>query len=103
MEREVSGDRSTLEERLGASGTLFDYRPAIHKAVYRTNAVESLNYSLRKIVKVRGAYPNDEAVCKLLYLGLREASKKWKRPIRSWKAALNQFVILYGDRVPREQ
>ena len=49
------------------------------------------------------AFPNDEAIFKLLWLGLREASKKWKRPIRDWKAALNQFVILYGDRVPIEQ
>ena len=80
----------------------FDYPPAIRKVVYTTNAIESLNYSLRKIVKGRGAFPNDEAVRKLLYLGLREAAKKWKRPIRDWKAALNQFVILYGDRVPMD-
>ena len=50
-----------------------------------------------------GAFPNDEAIFKLLWLDLREASKKWKRSIRDWKAALNQFVILYGDRVPIEQ
>ena len=50
-----------------------------------------------------GAFPNDEAIFKLLWLGLREASKKWKRPIRDWKAALNQFVMLYEDRVPIEQ
>ncbi len=81
----------------------FDYPPAIRKAVYTTNAVESLNYSLRRIVKDKGAFPNDEAISELLWLGLREASKKWKRPIRDWKAALNQFVILYGDRVPIEQ
>ena len=81
----------------------FDYPPAIRKVVYTTNAVESLNYSLRRIVKDKGAFPNDEAIFKLLWLGLREASKKWKRPIRDWKAALNQFVILYGDRVPIEQ
>ena len=63
---------------------------------------ESLNYSLRRIVKDKGAFPNDEAISELLRLGLREASKKWKRPIRDWKAALNQFVILYGERVPIE-
>ena len=66
----------------------FDYAPAIRKVVYTTNAIESLNYSLRKIVKGRGAFPNDDAVRKLLYLGLREASKKWKRPIRDWKAEM---------------
>lgn len=80
----------------------FDYPAAIRKAIYTTNAVESLNYSLRRIVKDKGAFPNDEAILKLLWLGLQEASKKWKRPIRDWKAALNQFVILYGDRVPVE-
>ena len=78
----------------------FDYPPAIRKVVYTTNAIESLNYSLRKIIKGRGAFPNDDAIKKLLYLGLRNASKKWTMPIRDWKAALNQFIILYGDRVP---
>ena len=107
--RRKSGARSTrLSLRSGGRDwerltPFFDYAPAIRKVVYTTNAIESLNYSLRKIVKGRGAFPNDDAVRKLLYLGLREASKKWKRPIRDWKAALNQFVILYGDRVPIEQ
>ena len=78
----------------------FDYPPAIRKVVYTTNAIESLNYSLRRIIKGRGAFPNDDAIKKLLYLGLRNASKKWTMPIRDWKAALNQFIILYGDRVP---
>jgi len=78
----------------------FDYPPAIRKVVYTTNAVESLNYSLRKVIKGRGAFPHDDAIRKLLYLGLRNVAKKWTMPIRDWKAALNQFIILYGDRVP---
>lgn len=78
----------------------FDYPPAIRKVVYTTNAIESLNYSLRKVLKGRGAFPHDDAIRKLLYLGLRNVSKKWTMPIRDWKAALNQFIILYGDRVP---
>lgn len=78
----------------------FDYPPAIRKVVYTTNAIESLNYSMRKVIKGRGAFPNDDAIRKLLYLGLQNASKKWTMPIRDWKAALNQFIILYGDRVP---
>lgn len=78
----------------------FDYPSAIRKVVYTTNAIESLNYSLRKIIKGRGAFPHDDAIKKLLYLGLRQASKKWTMPIRDWKAALNQFIILFGDRVP---
>ncbi len=78
----------------------FDYPPAIRKVVYTTNAIESLNYSLRKVIKGRGAFPHDDAIRKLLYLGLRNVAKKWTMPIRDWKAALNQFIILYGDRMP---
>jgi len=78
----------------------FDYPPAIRKVVYTTNAIESLNYSLRKVIKGRGAFPHDDAIRKLLYLGLRNVSRKWTMPIRDWKAAMNQFIILYGDRVP---
>ena len=79
---------------------LFDFPPAIRKVIYTTNAIESLNYSLRKVLKNRGAFPNDESIQKILYLALQNASKKWNRPIRDWKAALNQFVILFEDRVP---
>ncbi len=78
----------------------FDYPPEVRKVIYTTNAIESLNYSLRKVIKGRGAFPHDEAVRKLLYLGLRNVAKKWTMPVRDWKAALNQFIILYGDRVP---
>ena len=74
----------------------FHYPPAIRKAVYTTNAIESLNNQLRKVIKNRGAFPNDEAVMKLLHLGLRNASKTWTRPIPNWTDALNQFVILHG-------
>ena len=79
---------------------LFDYPPAIRRVVYTTNAIESLHYSLRKVLKGRGAFPNDEAIVKLLYMGLQHVAKKWTQPIRDWKAALNQFVILFGERVP---
>jgi transposase-like protein len=79
---------------------LFDYPPAIRRVIYTTNAIESLHYSLRKVLKGRGAFPNDEAIVKLLYMGLQHVAKKWTQPIRDWKAALNQFVILFGERVP---
>ena len=68
--------------------------------IYTTNAIESLNYSLRKLLKTRGAFPNDDAIVKILYLAINRVAKKWTMPIRDWKAALNQFVILFGDRVP---
>lgn len=78
----------------------FDYSPEIRKVIYTTNAIESLNYSLRKLLKTRGAFPNDDAIIKILYLAINRVAKKWTMPIRDWKAALNQFVILFGDRVP---
>ena len=77
----------------------FDYSPEIRKVVYTTNAIESLNYSLRRMLKTRGSFPNDDAVFKVLYLAVNRVAKKWTMPIRNWKAALNQFVILFGDRV----
>jgi putative transposase len=78
----------------------FDYPPAIRRVIYTTNAIESLNYTLRKRLKTRGVFPNDESVVKVLYLALQNVAKKWTRPIRDWKAALNQFVLLFGERVP---
>lgn len=79
----------------------FDFPPEIRKVIYTTNAIESVNYSLRKLTKHRGAFPNDEALIKLLYLALRNISKKWTMPIRDWKAALNRFTIQFEDRVPQ--
>jgi len=78
----------------------FDYTPEIRKVIYTTNAIESVNFSLRKILKNRGAFPNDDSITKILYLAIKRAAKRWTMPIRNWKAALNHFVILFGDRVP---
>ena len=75
------------------------YPDYIRKAIYTTNAIESLNRSLRKVSKNRGSFPNDESALKLLYLALRNISKKWTMPIRLWKQALNQFVILFPGRM----
>jgi putative transposase len=76
----------------------FDFPQDILKAIYTTNAIESINRSLRKALKTRGALPNDEAVFKLLYLALRNISRRWTLPIRDWKAALNQFAIHFEGR-----
>lgn len=76
------------------------YPAEIRKVIYTTNAVESLNMSLRKIIKMRGSFPNEEAAFKLLYLALRNASKKWTMPVQNWTAALNRFSILWPDRMP---
>ncbi len=79
---------------------LFSYPPEIRKAIYTTNAIESLNMSLRKVTKNRGSFPNDEAMTKLLYLAMKNISKKWTLPIRDWKSAMNQFTILFEGRMP---
>nr|EMN19641.1 transposase, mutator-like family protein [Leptospira santarosai serovar Arenal str. MAVJ 401] len=75
------------------------YPPNIRKAIYTTNAIESMNMGLRKIIKNRGSFPTDEAAIKLLYLALNNMSKKWTMPIQEWGKAMNQFAILFGDRL----
>jgi transposase-like protein len=76
----------------------FAYPPPVRKIIYTTNAIESLNMQLRKIVKNRGHFPSDEAASKLLYLALRNIEKNWKMPPVTWKQAANQFAILFGER-----
>ena len=80
----------------------FAQPPEIRKVIYTTNAIESLNMSLRKVTKARGSFPNDEAVFKLLYLALRNIAKKWTMSLHNWRAALNRFAIIYEDRLPRD-
>lgn len=77
------------------------YPADIRKAIYTTNAVESVNRSLRKVSKTRGAFPNKESLLRLYYLALQRIAKKWTRPIEHWHAALNRFTIEFGDRVPK--
>lgn len=81
----------------------FAYPADIRKVIYTTNAVESLNMSLRKVIKTRGSFPTEEAALKLLYLGLTHIAKKWTKPVQDWKAALQRFAILHGDRVPKAE
>jgi transposase-like protein len=79
----------------------FKFSPEIRKAVYTTNAIESVNYTIQKNIKHRQSFPNEDAAMKLMFMGLKNISKKWGMPIRDWGAALNQFAIIYGeDRVP---
>ena len=74
---------------------IFDYPPEIRKVIYTTNAIESLNSVIRKSVKKRKLFPSDTAALKVVYLSAMEASKRWKRPVKDWKNALNQFAIQY--------
>jgi putative transposase len=76
-----------------------DYPQDIRKVIYTTNAIESLNMTLRKVTKTRASFPNDDAVKKLMYLALKNIAKKWTMPIRDWGAALNQFAIRFEGRV----
>ena len=75
--------------------TLFDYPAPIRKAIYTTNAIESVNSVIRKFTRNRKIYPNEESALKLVYMAIHEASKKWTMPVRHWKQALNHFAIMF--------
>ena len=79
--------------------TLFSYPQDIRKAIYTTNAIESLNSVIRKAIKKRKLFPTDESAKKVVYLAIMDASKKWNMPIRNWKPALNRFIIEFEDRI----
>jgi putative transposase len=77
----------------------FAFAPGIRKMIYTTNAVEALHRSLRKIIKTRGSFPNDDAALKLLYLAIKNAGMRWRRNIE-WTTAMSQFAIQFGPRFP---
>lgn len=81
----------------------FAFPPEVRRVIYTTNAIESVNARLRKIIKTRGHFPSDEAATKLIWLALRNITAAWGRGIFSWKPAMNQFAILYQDRFTRSQ
>ncbi len=76
----------------------FAFPPEVRRVIYTTNAIESLNAGIRKIIKTRGHFPTDEAATKLIWLALRNITADWKKPMLRWRAAMNQFAILYGER-----
>ncbi len=76
---------------------LFAFPEQIRKAIYTTNIIESANRQIRKIIKNKGVFPDDKSIQKIIYLALRNASKKWTMPIKNWSLALNQFEILCGE------
>ncbi len=82
--------------------TLFDFPAPIRRAIYTTNAIESVNSVIRKFTRNRKIYPNEESALKIVYMAIHEASKKWTMPIRGWKQALNHFAILYEGRMPEK-
>ena len=76
----------------------FAFPPAVRRVIYTTNAIESINARLRKIIKTRGHFPSDDAAAKLIWLALRNITADWGRAANHWKEAMNQFAILYADR-----
>ena len=76
----------------------FAFPPAVRRVIYTTNAIESLHSQLRKIIKTRGHFPNDDAATKLLWLALRNITANWGRLAREWREAMNQFAMLYEER-----
>jgi len=78
----------------------FDYPPAIRKVIYTTNAIESINAQLRKVVKKKGAFPTPESVRKVMYLAMTRAAARWSRPVKDWTAALNHLAVVFEGRIP---
>ena len=77
----------------------FAFPDEIQRAIYTTNAIESLNMTLRKIIKNHRAFPTDESALKVVYLAMHNVAKKWTMPISNWKPALNRFAMEFGDRL----
>ena len=78
---------------------IFDYLMEIRRVIYTTNAIESINRSLRKVIKTTAVFPSKEAVFRLMYLAMNNIAKKWNRPIKNWRAALSHFAILFPERL----
>ena len=97
--QQVSDDRAVAGDAPGSTSfRSLRFPPEVRRVIYTTNAIESLHMQLRKIIKTRGHFPSDEAATKLLWLALRNITAGKVRSTREWKAAMNQFAILYGDR-----
>ena len=84
------------EESWPALRPLYGYPPEIRRAIYTTNAIESLNMSLWKVLKTKRVFPHDQSVLKVLYLAVEKISGRWTMPIKDWKSAMNYFVVKFG-------
>ena len=112
-ERELSKFEDKWDKKYGAISrswrnnwvnliTFFDYPDEIRKVIYTTNAIESVNSVIRKSIRNRKIFPNEKSAFKIIYLAIRQASKKWTMPIRNWKPAMNRFQLEYQDRLLNE-
>ena len=89
------------ESNWGNLNTFYRYPRDIRKAIYTTNAIESLNSVIRKAIKNRKVFPSDDSAKKVIFLAIKAASKKWSKPIHSWRAAMNRFIIEFEDRLKK--
>jgi transposase-like protein len=78
----------------------FKFSPELRKVVYTTNAIESVNYTIQRVIKPHLSFPNDEAAMKLIFMALKRIQKRWTMPFKNWGAALNELAAIYGERVP---
>ena len=81
--------------------TLFNYPEDIRKVIYTTNAIESLNSVIRKAIEKRKTLPSDDSAKKMIYLAIKDASKKWTMPIQNWRQAMSRFIIEFEERLER--
>ena len=91
--------RKSWENHWNDLKEFFSYPEEIRKLIYTTNAIESLNYTLRKVTRNRNAFPDDDSVYKIMYLAINNISKKWTMPVQNWGVIINQLSIMFGDRV----
>lgn len=80
--------------------TMFEYPPEIRKVIYTTNAIESVNSVIRKVIRNRKIFPSEQSAIKIVYLAINEAQKRWTKPVQHWHGALQQFAIKFEDRFP---
>jgi putative transposase len=82
---------------------MFGYAQPIRRIIYTTNAIEALNSSIRKVIRNKGSFPNDESAMKLIFLTLRKHRRKgWKNPVWNWTEARSQLAIIFGDRMTND-
>jgi putative transposase len=89
-----------MAKQLGEPDPFFDYPPPLRRAIYTTNAVESIQAQLRRVTRKRGAFPTDDSVRKVLFLALMKARERWTRPIKEWPDALLHLSLVFPGRVP---
>ena len=100
VEWQISHDSGFMGTQPEWPYRILNYPRDIRRAIYTTNAIESLNFSLRKVTRNKSSFPDDDSIYKIMYLAIKNASTRWTMPIKDWGLAVNQFAILFDGRVP---